>query len=864
MVFQSKGRTREEFDSSWDVVTAQPSRVYERIRRRRNRRVTNHSVDESRYRTLVAIPFTALLFGAALFVAIPGEIVRQSTNIYIRALTESSVPDVPSNWRHAAPSYQRVCTAILSRASPSETLDQSTKVYENMSLCLNTHDVSNSLANVFASTFLTHIASINGIDVHYEHKCFMRHLERDDASRQTVMQQLPKTIQVKENTAVGSVMQKESLLQLCEQVVDLSWDDAVSFAGVWTVMDHTLTTHKEPSDPPTEKYTVLEYMLPTIRESLAQAVRSWSRKGLQRSLVSTIGGYFVENFKDSATEIHGKVYPPEPVHYKSAIYLPCMDANCTDASILPYYEYYIHIPNNVKTLDILIPQNCFKNIGKCKQSANMLAKYMVELYPRAKVTLLRHGHDTSMEHFRRLYEADYALCGPGWGTMCLFPALARPPTTDGSRIIVMEQEDAKDTTTLSVLDSIQSPFDSHVKVVIPKQAKGHWEIGNAHNTYTLQNRSEGDTQCRKIRGRFGKWELDDEVANKAQYSVAMKHLWGKADRKYRNLIQSGLVAYDSFREATRYAWKDGQTLMMDDNGPSCSIEMMTPTGMCALMREMNLGRIFVLGDSLSLSQSLSLHQLVGMDGKIPWDEKRTRFKQTINCKIIPGETKPYSFILEVARNNLLLKMTPEEAFLYHTQPYQFAVQWEPRFLEDKARTLLIVNVGAHIKTLLQFEGTLDRFLSTIDKIESKRHYKDIIMWRTSVPGHWGCQEHHSRRPHKTYQDYAQKRDKFYLEASTYEWHLFEPLNDYAIRSIEARSLQPGAKAHIEILDVHPMTILRQDGHVMLDSNVETEPDCLHYSLPGPADWWNHLMYSNLLDIAADERALKVSNKNGQL
>lgn len=32
-------------------------------------------------------------------------------------------------------------------------------------------------------------------------------------------------------------------------------------------------------------------------------------------------------------------------------------------------------------------------------------------------------------------------------------------------------------------------------------------------------------------------------------------------------------------------------------------------------------------------------------------------------------------------------------------------------------------------------------------------------------------------------------------------------------------------------------------------------DCLHYSLPGPIDYWNHLMLSNLVDTASDHRSL---------
>ncbi|KAL7538462.1 hypothetical protein ACHAXR_008572 [Thalassiosira sp. AJA248-18] len=41
-----------------------------------------------------------------------------------------------------------------------------------------------------------------------------------------------------------------------------------------------------------------------------------------------------------------------------------------------------------------------------------------------------------------------------------------------------------------------------------------------------------------------------------------------------------------------------------------------------------------------------------------------------------------------------------------------------------------------------------------------------------------------------------------------------------------------------------MTILRPDGHRTPNK------DCLHYLLPGPVDWWNHLLFSNLLELSS--------------
>ena len=83
-------------------------------------------------------------------------------------------------------------------------------------------------------------------------------------------------------------------------------------------------------------------------------------------------------------------------------------------------------------------------------------------------------------------------------------------------------------------------------------------------------------------------------------------------------------------------------------------------------------------------------------------------------------------------------------------------------------------------------------------------------------------------------------------------------NDKLIRTLEERrnSLkhnQIHAKPlMIESLDVLPMTILRRDGHIGDEFRPAAIPkgDCLHYALPGPVDWWNHLLFNNLNDVVA--------------
>eukprot|EP00957_Ditylum_brightwellii_P123535 9419245-Ditylum_brightwellii.AAC.1 len=63
---------------------------------------------------------------------------------------------------------------------------------------------------------------------------------------------------------------------------------------------------------------------------------------------------------------------------------------------------------------------------------------------------------------------------------------------------------------------------------------------------------------------------------------------------------------------------------------------------------------------------------------------------------------------------------------------------------------------------------------------------------------------------------------------------------------------------MELLDVYPMTVQRPDGHVSSGECADCPgaegfaKDCLHYFLPGPPDWWTHLMYNHLLDLTLQD------------
>ena len=116
------------------------------------------------------------------------------------------------------------------------------------------------------------------------------------------------------------------------------------------------------------------------------------------------------------------------------------------------------------------------------------------------------------------------------------------------------------------------------------------------------------------------------------------------------------------------------------------------------------------------------------------------------------------------------------------------------------------------------------------------------MFRTSVPGHFNCFEQPA--PFSNYSQFLHYQDVESDYFHKFGWEKVEGFNAYAevtwLNQSNTNAQSRGPSWHL--LDVFPMTVLRPDGH-------SSSSDCLHYSLRGPPDWWNRLLYSNLLDIA---------------
>ena len=86
---------------------------------------------------------------------------------------------------------------------------------------------------------------------------------------------------------------------------------------------------------------------------------------------------------------------------------------------------------------------------------------------------------------------------------------------------------------------------------------------------------------------------------------------------------------------------------------------------------------------------------------------------------------------------------------------------------------------------------------------------DVLMFRTSIPGHKDCDLHNG-----VYRHYGEYCPRIVNGAFWHWWGELPPYNDYAIRIINEWNLLNTVKSgpDIELLDPWMMTVLRPDGH----------------------------------------------------
>jgi len=544
-------------------------------------------------------------------------------------------------------------------------------------------------------------------------------------------------------------------------------------------------------------------VLPWIRSNLRTVATHWLNTVESRALT-----FWLRN----AAEFSHREKDDMEV---SVVSLSCSNDDC-DMSMaecvcefepLPNWVYAMHVPRSSTNVAIVVSPTCSKFGEGCMLHAQELFHFFKQLYPRADIT--ENVITSTSSWYMRMITADHLVCPPGVG--CLLPSIARDAYT-----YVYEVTSPTVRTWLTC-----TPQDYLNRLTIPSHPPAF---------------VEGD--CRHLRARMGEWSpADADMSSSLQYNDPVDGYLGCADTNFLATPE------DPYRPPTTFQWDE--TVWA-----TCPIEVMTKENFCAQMDRLGLKRILFVGDHTTMSQAVSLTSILNANTDISLDPAVVpNFSKTIPCPNHP------TFDITYIRNDRLEEAgTAPSPGTPNCGPNNdhYCYPWSSDYSNYANKQLLIVNTGYHWGD--DWEGYIanfQNFVGRIDEIAAANAARaiDILMFRTSIPGHKECDLHDTVYGH--YREYC---PRIVNGAFWHWWGELPPYNDYAIRIINEWNLLNTVKsgANIELLDPWYMTVLRPDGHL---SGSDAGPscnmspqECMLYSLPGPVDWWNHLLLMQLKDV----------------
>ncbi|KAJ8599042.1 hypothetical protein CTAYLR_007695 [Chrysophaeum taylorii] len=299
----------------------------------------------------------------------------------------------------------------------------------------------------------------------------------------------------------------------------------------------------------------------------------------------------------------------------------------------------------------------------------------------------------------------------------------------------------------------------------------------------------------------GDWDVYHRQAFEDLCLVKGTFVRGNRSQPYHLGSKQQAGAKAMCEDDTARAWVDWN---WHPDDPACVVAR-SDIDVCAALR--NRSVLFV-GDSTSFQQWESLSFRAGFQGQTGMQQREARPKPAIVCG---GARVAY------IRNDLLTEMEGSAdlrgcdfcwPFKYQLQNYD----------------VLVFNRGIHVVDTLRLVDQTREFAKYI--LESKRAKgRQLLFWRTTVPGHADCGEHPSDVNPKVYTPRPHHR---------YKWDVVQGQNVHV-------ALESFGPHLFHYIDAYYISNRRRDRHV-------SKSDCLHYCLPGPPDDWNDHLLTTLAEL----------------
>jgi len=287
------------------------------------------------------------------------------------------------------------------------------------------------------------------------------------------------------------------------------------------------------------------------------------------------------------------------------------------------------------------------------------------------------------------------------------------------------------------------------------------------------------------------------------------------------------------------------------------MSMMNLDGMCNVAHSLGLQRIMMVGDQLQGRMVQSMHNLLGLGDVDPNTLKTADgvWRKFIQC--INGHT----FELAFARNDQpqFASFTPTVAVPPPLVGCPVCAPWVNYYQAYPVRTYVVACPCAHCipagpggrrilgeimsslrgnheeeqhtRRVQQFDSDLQAFLETARQVLQP---EDAVFIRTAAPTY--CQG----APIPDDEDLNWFNQRIHQAVYDFEWSSQK----------QGRSAPP-----VRVLDVAPMTSAHPARAAVALKGEEGQLDCdagEGQAGRGPADWWNHMLYTHMVDVAKME------------
>jgi hypothetical protein len=274
----------------------------------------------------------------------------------------------------------------------------------------------------------------------------------------------------------------------------------------------------------------------------------------------------------------------------------------------------------------------------------------------------------------------------------------------------------------------------------------------------------------------------------------------------------------------------------EEDNVSCEFTDWQPDLFCRLLPK---ATIAIVGDSLSWEHYSSLVQLLGLRTRQGYQHQSRELHTNIQQSVCDGETA-----VVYRRDDKLLELPsvwqqPEE---YEQEEDEQHETTATAGRHSSFPTVLILNRGAHyVNDTMLLAGVRRNIIEVGEWMHECRalgvdcHF----FWRTSVPGHVGCDNNSTEN-----NDFDYSRPINDLEAMEsrianrslhteyqlrYHWYNYQHQNELILSELEGSGLD------YTVLDAYRLNVLRPDEHR------SHQNDCLHNCYPGKMDVYNQLL-----------------------